>query len=404
MKTGYRSLMIAPTPFFSNRGCHIRIAEQARACIKLGMDIHIVTYPLGNTPTDFENLVTRTMKVPGYTKREAGPSWYKPYIDLLLLFKTMKLLRTMKPDVIHAHLHEGLMIGWLARILTGKRNIPLLFDAQGSLVREMLGHHAKMPKWIVRILAAIERFLFNRADGVITSSDSMTEFVEQEKLAREDQHLMTAPDSANIHEPISPEQFSALRTKLNIPLDATVLIYAGGLTADKGFDVLFDAMVPLLKKEPNFYFLCIGYPIDQFVPLVKKAGVEKQVVFTGGVPFEELPLYQQISTMGVDPKSPLSSQASGKLLNYMASRLPIVAFDSLNNRKMMPEGNLLAPEHTAESLEKTIETMLHYSTEEREALGEKNIAYLQKHFSWDTTATIISSAYEKLVQRTDRSR
>ena len=40
-------LIIAPTPFFADRGCHMRILEEARALRKLGHEITITTYHHG---------------------------------------------------------------------------------------------------------------------------------------------------------------------------------------------------------------------------------------------------------------------------------------------------------------------------------------------------------------------
>jgi len=39
--------MVAPTPFFSDRGTHIRILEEAVALEKLGHQITIATYHIG---------------------------------------------------------------------------------------------------------------------------------------------------------------------------------------------------------------------------------------------------------------------------------------------------------------------------------------------------------------------
>ena len=47
MKDKLKILMIAPTPFFADRGCHMQIYEQARALQKRGHDIRITTYNIG---------------------------------------------------------------------------------------------------------------------------------------------------------------------------------------------------------------------------------------------------------------------------------------------------------------------------------------------------------------------
>ena len=73
--------MLAPTPYFADRGCHVRIFEEARALRERGHDVRLVTYPLGR---DLSEIPTyRTLSVPGYRKLAAGPSWHKPLLDLL---------------------------------------------------------------------------------------------------------------------------------------------------------------------------------------------------------------------------------------------------------------------------------------------------------------------------------
>ena len=39
--------MIAPTPYFSDRGCHVRIYEEAKALKARSHEVVIVTYHLG---------------------------------------------------------------------------------------------------------------------------------------------------------------------------------------------------------------------------------------------------------------------------------------------------------------------------------------------------------------------
>src|SRR5512146_1473140 len=130
-----RVLMLAPTPYFADRGCHVRIYEEARALIDLGHEVCIVTYHLGR---DMAGIPTvRIPPVPWYRKLSAGPSWHKPYLDILLFFKALAAARRFRPHVVHAHLHEGAFLGiFLKKLL----HLPLLFDCQGSLTAEMLDH------------------------------------------------------------------------------------------------------------------------------------------------------------------------------------------------------------------------------------------------------------------------
>src|ERR1035437_2730107 len=147
--------MIAPTPYFSDRGCHVRIYEEARALTKLGHEVCIVTYHLGRDMPGVR--VVRTPKIPWYNKLEAGPSWHKPYLDILLLCKSIIEIRSFRPHLIHAHLHEGALIG---SVLKSLFDIPLLFDYQGSLSGESLNHgFYRETSFLMKLFKGLERFI-----------------------------------------------------------------------------------------------------------------------------------------------------------------------------------------------------------------------------------------------------
>lgn len=161
-----RILMIAPTPFFADRGCHVRILGEAKALINLGHRLILCTYFLGR---DVEGVPTeRTVVIPWYNRLSAGPSWHKFYIDILLLLKVLHACRNFRPDIIHAHLHEGIVIGKIASLIF---RIPLVADLQGSLTDELLAHKF-LPniRSIIRFVSWIERKINQMPAHLIVSS------------------------------------------------------------------------------------------------------------------------------------------------------------------------------------------------------------------------------------------
>ncbi len=139
-----RILVVAPTPFFSNRGTHIRILEEALALEKLGHQITIATYHIGqdiDTQTKTQIDVRRIRRLLfWYKKLEAGPDWQKIALDIMLIRKVFYLARTQKPDIIHGHLHEGVLIGWIIQKVLFWRKMKLVADFHGSLTKEMVSH------------------------------------------------------------------------------------------------------------------------------------------------------------------------------------------------------------------------------------------------------------------------
>ncbi|MEO6060897.1 MAG: glycosyltransferase family 1 protein, partial [Thermoflexales bacterium] len=67
-----RILSVAPTSFFNDYGCHVRILEEARALQALGHDVTILTYFKGNDVPGIR--IIRTMPTPWRSNYEVGSS------------------------------------------------------------------------------------------------------------------------------------------------------------------------------------------------------------------------------------------------------------------------------------------------------------------------------------------
>jgi len=158
-----RILMVAPTPYFSDRGCHVQIYEVARSQQLNGNSVVIVTYHLGR---DIGEIPTyRIPPVPWYRKRSAGPSWHKLYLDFLLMIRVLQVARQYKPHIIHAHLHEG---AGLSIIVARMLRVPLLLDLQGSLTGEMLNHNFVRKGSIPYLLfRKLEQKIISHVDGIL---------------------------------------------------------------------------------------------------------------------------------------------------------------------------------------------------------------------------------------------
>ena len=162
----YRILMIAPTSFFGDYGGHIRILEETLALQALGHTVRIVTYHKGRDLPGID--ICRTPPLPYRNDYEVGSSRHKLVLDLYLAYRALLEALRMRPDVIHGHMHEGALIGWvLARLL----RVPLVFDFQGSLTGEMVDHgFLREGGAVYRLMHRVERFICRRADAILTSS------------------------------------------------------------------------------------------------------------------------------------------------------------------------------------------------------------------------------------------
>ncbi len=378
-------LTIAPTPFFADRGTHIRILEEARAQARGGATVTIVTYHIGKTPSLPEGVTVRRIHrwLFWYKKLEAGPDWQKIILDLLLLRKVLVLAYRTRPEVLHAHLHEGVLIAWVVQKILWFRKMTLVADMHGSLVNEMASHGYLSFRWIQWIFGALERWINNLGDIMVSSSWENKTVLER---TRRDT-VAVLPDGVNMQAFADAAiARSVMRERYGIAAETPVVIYAGAMIPNKGIDYLLDALPNIHTQCPSAVVVFAGAPRDYVEREIAKRGAGDYTRIITPLPYDQLPQVLAIADCAVDPKDDGVNQASGKILQYMGAALPIVCFDRHNNRRYIGDDAFYAKEVTAKALGAAIVTALHDISRRKEI----SLVMHQRAqaFTWDASAQI----------------
>jgi glycosyltransferase involved in cell wall biosynthesis len=395
---GYRILTIAPTPFFGDYGCHVRILEEMRALQAAGHRPTLYTYPYGRAVPDVA--VRRTLRPPGRWHARPGSSRHKLYLDALLGATALRDLARARPDIVHGHLHEGACIGYpLSRLARA----PLVFDFQGSLTAEMMDHGFLRPtsRWY-GATRTLEATINRRADAVVTSTRHGADLLVRE-FGCAVRRISVVADGVNVERFCPPPERSAraarvaaLRARLGLPEGAPVVVYLGLLAEYQGLSLLLRAAQRVLAAEPDVYFLLLGYPGQtHYAAQAAALGIGGRVRLPGRVPYEEAPDYLALGTVAVAPKVS-ATEGNGKVLNYMAMALPVVAFDAPVNRELLGDLGLYAPHGDAAALGDALLAALRAESAAR-ARGQALRARAAAHFSWDTAARRLDAVYRRLV-------
>ncbi|EKE19984.1 MAG: glycosyl transferase group 1 [uncultured bacterium] len=387
-------LVIAPTPFFADRGTHIRILEEALALEKLGHKITIATYHIGK---DIDREVEAGVRVRRirrllfwYKKLEAGPDWQKIILDLMLIRKVYHIARTQYPDVIHGHLHEGVLIGWIVKKILFWRKMKLIADFHGSLTKEMTSHSYLSGGILKKIFFEIEKWIDNLGDWAITSSQENT--IEIAEI-RKKHSVTTVLDGANLSHYANLPSKLELKKEFELPLDKIIVTYAGQLILNKGIEYLLDSISEISKKNKNIFFVIAGFPVEGVLDFVEKNNLSQHVRVISPLNYFDLPKLLMASDIGIDPKDSSTMQASGKILQYMAAGLPVVCFDRQNNRAYLEEGGQYASEISSSGLTQSI---LSLANDSQQIISKGNFNKEQiKKFSWDISAKKIEEIYLK---------
>ncbi len=386
-----RILMLAPTPFFSDRGCHVRIYEEARALIRRGHEVLIVTYHLGR---DMPGIATcRIPSVPWYRKLAAGPSWHKPYLDVLLFCKALSEVRRFRPDLLYAHLHEGAFLGVFLKMLF---RIPLLFDCQGSLTTEIVDHDFVRPGSLpYRLFRAIEGFVNGRADLILTSSGpAARELIERWGVPAERvRSLMDGVDTGQFL-PCAREE---VRRELNLPSGVPVAVFLGVLNRYQGIDILLEVVKIFQSRGTPLHFLVMGFPHQQYQGRAVEEGISDRITFTGRIDYRDAPRLLAAGDVALSPKVSLS-EANGKLFNYMACGIPVLAFDTPINREILGDAGVYARFGDAADFAARLEELILQEGLRRE-LAEKVRKMAVDQHSWQARGRELEDACREAAAR-----
>ncbi|MDZ7260649.1 MAG: glycosyltransferase family 4 protein [candidate division KSB1 bacterium] len=348
-------LMIAPQPWFSPRGTPISVLHRLRTVSKLGHEVDLLTYHLGeDVPIDRVNII-RIPKVPFVKKIAVGPSKIKIVLDLLLIYKAVRLLSKNTYDLIHSHEEAGFFSTYLAR----KYNTLHLYDMHSSLPQQLTNFKFTKLRFLINTFEKLERWTITNADAVITICPELFEYVQRLFPQKYQVLIENVADNSQIFEN-KPTEPQALREKYNLD-DNIVILYAGTFEPYQGLDLLIESSQSICKQNPRVSFLLVGgnpQQVTDYQKLVQEHHLTDRFIFTGSVPPEQVPAFLEIADILVSPRIE-GNNTPLKIYSYLRSGKPIVATRHITHTQVLNDEVAIltdcTPDSFAEGLRKLID-------------------------------------------------
>ena len=384
-----RVLVVAPTPFFGDRGCHVRILEEIRGLQARGAEVLVATYAMGRDVAGVSTV--RAPHVPGLPARPFGPSYGRPVLDALLLCTTLRAALRFRPDIVHVHLHEGIAVGLLAARLVAS---PLVADLQGSLHSELVDHRFLRNDGLgSAFVGGVERWLVRRPDALLVGSSTVARLLAEQEV--DPRRIVSLPDGADLtrFRPMPPDR--ALVDRLGLR-DKRVVVFLGVLTPYQGVDALLEAAPRVIDAVPDAHFLIMGYPNEEhYRHIASQRGLNRHVTFPGRIAYDDAARWLNLGVVAVSAKTS-RTESNGKLLNYMACGLPVVATDTPVNRELLGETGSFAPAGDPAALAARLSELLQAPTRARE-MGATLRHRVEEEFSWPDLTERLLGVYEQLL-------
>lgn len=275
-----RILVVAPHPFYIDRGTPIDVDILVRALCEQGHEVHLATLHAGED-RNYPGLTIHRIGEPnGVGMLSPGFSADKLRCDWRLLWLVWRLAKELKPDVIHAG-EEAVFIAAAAKKRFG---IPYVYDMDSSIAQQMVEQNSSLSK-AAGIFNWFERQAIRGAAACAPVCNALADLAREQGAER----LVTLHDISQLDvESLKPTGW--LREKLGIT-SGVVVVYCGNLQPYQGVDLLVEATKVAADDDADIHTVIAGGDDDHIAEYEAKCtriGIHGRVRFIGRWPADKL--------------------------------------------------------------------------------------------------------------------
>jgi glycosyltransferase involved in cell wall biosynthesis len=253
-------------------------------------------------------------------------------------------------------------------------NISNAYVAQAARLKSSV---RKRSKWVMEVRTSlvkggirekIDNFVFNSAVGAYDGLVFIDDMLKDRMLARKrETRAISVPVGTNLENFKPNGDNREAKKKLGYQDRDFVFIYAGVLHPTRNLEVILSALAELgggvRGKTPRLLFVGDGDDRKNLTEKSERMGLAENVRFQGRVPYSELPALINAADAALSfvPITDIYDvQPPKKTVDYLASGLPVIATDTVGNRRFITNGDngILVrdnPRELASAMKKIIE-------------------------------------------------
>ena len=326
-------LFIAPHPFYQDRGTPIDVHWAVTALSERGEEIDLLVYHEGEDRS-YPNVTLHRVK-PFFPIKDIsfGLSWKKIFTDIFLFFKTVKLIKKNKYDLIHA----GEEAVFIALFIKWVWKIPYVYDMDSLMSRQILNKHKRFKRF-EKLLKYFESVAVKNAIGVApvcpALEEDATKMGGKNIISWKDISLKTdLPGNGNTID---------IRKKNGIA--GKILMYIGNLEVYQGIDLLVESFA-IASQKTNISLVIIGgseFNIDKYKSKSADLGIADKVYFLGQQPADQISYYMSQADALVSPRT-TGHNTPMKIYSFLHSGIPVLATNLYTHTQVVsPEVAVLA--------------------------------------------------------------
>ncbi len=381
-----RVLLIAPHPFYQDRGTPIAVDMLLRVLSAEGHRVDVCTYPEGESRTYPGVTIHRAS--PWGTIANVGPgfSLKKLYTDVFLFLLARRLCRERSYDVVHT-IEEA---GFFGLYLKARLGVPYIYDMDSVLSEQLIESRPWMAP-LRFVFEALENRVVSGARVLAPMCEALAERVEAYRTA----DVVVLKDVSLIQEDKSESSFELEDLRRDLDISGPVVMYIGNLEPYQGIDLVLSAFAHARKSVEATLVIVGGKPghIRGYRERARQLGISDRVYLIGPRPVSRLAEYLRQADVLVSPRTK-GSNTPMKIYSYLHSGVVLLATDLPTHTQVLNDdiAELAAPE--PEAFGRALAKLLGDEPVRTEK-GRRAVEYAEREHSFESFQESVRTLYAK---------
>ncbi len=299
-----------------------------------GHEVYVVTANLQNFHYEYDE-EERVLRIPGIPT-----GIYDSRLTSIYPIQAVNKIKSWNLDVIHSQTEFA--IGTFARIFAKQYNIPIVHTYH-TMYEDYVhyitkGHFNKSSKKLVEYLT---KFYCDKTitELIVPTKKAYNLFKQKYNVERNIHIVPTGIEVERFYkENMDIKRKNEIMKKYKITKKDFVCVFVGRIAEEKNIPFLINVVGKLIKEYPDIKLLIIGDGPDkeEYEKLVKEKKCEKNIIFTGKVSWEDIPIYYHIGNVFL---SASTTETQGlTIIEAMAASLPPLCIDDESFRNTVVDG------------------------------------------------------------------
>jgi glycosyltransferase involved in cell wall biosynthesis len=377
-----RILLLAPQPFFQDRGTPIAVRLVLEFLSARGHSVDVLTYHEGSDVEIPNCRIHRIPRLPGMRNIRPGFSVKKVLCDILMLASCARMMRRTRYDLVHA-VEESAFIAAAMKSFTG---VPYVYDMDSSLAEQMIDAFPRLA-WASPLLRRAEAIAVRHSAGVITVCAALEDVAQR--------HAPRTPVGRVEDTTLLPDEPSPNGTHLPAETaGAPVAMYVGNLEHYQGIDLLLEGFRHTLEQMGEARLVIVGGREDDIARYGERAtdlGIRQAVHFLGPRPVSALAGLLREADVLVSPRLK-GLNTPMKIYSYLDSGTAVLATRLRTHTQVLDDRTAYLVEPEPVALGTGLATLLRDDSL-RQRLAARAKEHVQREFTPEAARRKLESFY-----------